>query len=73
MLTIILILALLIMVPLWAGAYLKNRTYDGVIVMTQQEGKTIFMLELDMDPDLIVEKDVIRFKVIVGAPEDPQE
>jgi len=47
----------------------KPRKYDGHIFVSQQDAKTIFALELDVDPDILKTRKGITFKV-VAVPEE---
>lgn len=41
-----------------------NQKYDGTIVIKDEEGKRIFSLEIDIDPDEIEKMNVVVFKVV---------
>ena len=45
------------------------KKYDGQLVVFKQDHKTIFRLELDLDPEEIEKREAIFFKV-VGEPKD---
>lgn len=59
-------IAFLILFVIYSGyKTFKKETPDGVILITQtDEGKTLFSLELDIDPDEIKTKDRILFEVL---------
>jgi hypothetical protein len=62
---VILILLLILCGTVFAYLVLRPVKYDGTIfVETTEEGKTMFSLEIDKDPDLLRERSVIIFKVI---------
>lgn len=56
----------------------SDAAFDGNVVVTNNvDGAKVFSLELDGDPELIEERDSIRFKVVSEIeadidPEDPQ-
>lgn len=61
------ILLLVIAVSGWIGfgfLLIRRRSYDGEVVITNENGKQIFTLELNMDPYDIIEKDSIVLKVL---------
>jgi hypothetical protein len=43
---------------------ISHRDYDGQVIVTRQEGKTIFTLEVDIDVDEIPNMDSLLFKVV---------
>jgi len=66
----LIIVGLAIGYGLYVTLKLRN-DYDGKIVVTiDDDGKKLFSLELDMDPDEIEKRQYIRFKVTDVANED---
>jgi hypothetical protein len=49
---------------------LRNDIDGKIVIITDDEGKKMFSLELDMDPDEIEKRQYIRFKVTDAADED---
>jgi len=60
------VLGIILALTLYLGILVVLSTrYDGrIIITTSEEGKRIFTLELDIDPDDILEKDTIIFDVV---------
>jgi hypothetical protein len=58
-----------IIVVLFAATFyialkIREFRYDGKIIISKEDDKTIFSLELDIDPDDIEKMDIVVFKVI---------
>ena len=61
-----------ILISILLAIRLHYRPYDGTVVITTDEnGKRIFSLELDRDPDEIEEMDNILFKVMSSHDKHP--
>jgi hypothetical protein len=43
---------------------IAHRSYDGQVVVSRTEGKTVFTLEVDIDVDEIPNMDSLLFKVV---------
>ena len=65
-----LILGMVAVVSLAIGLVLNNqdRTHDGKIVLTDTEDKMVFTLQLEGDPEALVHKDSVSFKIQKGEP-----
>jgi hypothetical protein len=71
--TYIIIIVLIIIFTIILDVYLlkRNRKPDGkIIIIMNDDGKKIFSLELDIDPDNIGVGDYILFKVMDEPSED---
>lgn len=65
-------------IAFWIPILWRSYRRDGQIILTHQEDKTVFMLELNVEPEVLMTRKEIRFKVVVAenSPEeiaDPQE
>ena len=65
-------LFLFVLISMLLTLRLYFRDYDGTVVVTTDEnGKRIFSLELDRDPDEIEQMDNILFKVVSSHDKHP--